>query len=195
MRSAPAIRHAAGFTYLTILIVVAIMGVGLALSGEVWHTASLREREAHLLHVGEQYRRAIERYYLAGPRQYPRTFADLLRDGRKPGVERYLRRLYPDSITNSDDWGIVKAPDGGVMGVHSRSEGRPIKQANFRPAQAGFEGAQKYSDWKFVFVPADQPAAPKPGAPSLVPKPGARSVVPQPAARPGAPRPAPSARP
>ena len=176
-------RKAAGFSYLTILIVVAIMGVGLALTGEVWHTAALREREAQLLHVGEQYRRAIERYFLGGPRQYPRSLADLLRDARKPGVERYLRRLYPDPMTNSDDWGLVKAPDGGILGVHSRSGGKPIKQANFPPTQAAFEASQKYSDWKFVFLPADQPATPKPGAQIVVPKPAARPAVPPPAPR------------
>ena len=153
------LKAAAGFTYLTILFVVAIMGVGLALAGEVWHTAAMREREAALLWTGEQYRRAIERYYLGGPRQYPRALADLLRDARKAGVQRYLRRLYPDPITNSDDWGIVKAPDGGVMGVYSRAESEPIKEAGFRPAQAAFEGAKKYADWKFTFVP---PAAPQP---------------------------------
>jgi len=152
-------RRHGGFTYLTILFVIAIMGVGLALAGEVWHTAAMREREAALLWTGEQYRRAIERYYLGGPRQYPRELADLLRDARKAGVQRYLRRLYPDPITNSDDWGIVKAPDGGVMGVYSRSESEPIKEAGFRPAQAAFEGAKKYSDWKFTFVP---PAAAQP---------------------------------
>lgn len=158
------IRRAAGFTYLTVLIVVAIMGVGLALVGELWHTAAAREREAALLHVGEQYRRAIERYVLGGPRQYPRTLADLLQDPRKPGVERYLRQPYPDPVTNSDDWGLVKAPDGGVMGVHSRSTGKPFKAARFPPALAAFEGAKTYADWKFVFVPADQPVAQTPGA-------------------------------
>jgi type II secretory pathway pseudopilin PulG len=183
------LRHAGGFTYLTILIVVAIMGVGLALAGEVWHSAAMREREAQLLHVGEQYRRAIERYVLAGPRQYPRTLAELLRDARKPGVERYLRRLYPDPVTNSDDWGLVKAPDGGVMGVYSRSEAKPIKQARFRLPQAAFEGAQKYSDWKFVFVPAGQP-----GAQTRVPKPAAQPGAANPAG-PAAPQPAPGARP
>jgi type II secretory pathway pseudopilin PulG len=146
-------RRAAGFTYLTILFVVALMGLGLALVGEVWHTAAVREREVALLHVGEQYRKAIERYVLAGPRQYPRALEDLLKDPRKPGSERYLRRLYPDPITNNDDWGLVKAPDGGVMGVYSRSENKPIKVARFRLTQAAFEGAEKYADWKFVFVP------------------------------------------
>ena len=154
-------RRAAGFTYLTVLFIVALMGLGLALVGEVWHTAAVREREVVLLHVGEQYRKAIERYVLAGPRQYPRALEDLLMDPRKPGTERYLRRLYPDPITNNDDWGLVKAPDGGVMGVFSRSENEPLKVAGFRLVQKAFEGAEKYADWKFVFVPVAAPAARK----------------------------------
>ena len=170
-------RRAAGFTYLTILFVVAIMGIGLALTGEVWHTAAMREREAALLWTGEHYRRAIERYYLAGPRQYPRELTDLLKDSRKPVVERYLRKLYPDPITNSDEWGVVKAPLGGVMGVYSRSEGKPLKEAGFKPTQAEFQGAKKYSDWKFVYLPpaGAQPVGSNPtAAPSTSSKSPAR---------------------
>lgn len=154
----------AGFTYLTILFVVAIMGLGLALAGEVWHTVALREKETELLHVGNQYRKAIQRYYLNGPQQYPRALSDMLKDARKPGTERYLRRLYPDPVTGSEEWGIVKGPDGGIMGVHSLSEDKPLKVAGFRPVQQGFERAEKYSDWKFIFSPAAQPVAPKPAA-------------------------------
>jgi type II secretory pathway pseudopilin PulG len=164
-------RRAAGFTYLTILFVVAIMGIGLALTGEVWHTAAMREREAALLWTGEHYRRAIERYYLAGPRQYPRELTDLLKDSRKPVVERYLRKLYPDPITNSDEWGVVKAPLGGVMGVYSRSEEKPLKEAGFKPAQAEFQGAKKYSDWKFVYVPPAAQQQPT-GSKAVSPQPG-----------------------
>jgi len=169
-------RNVGGFTYLTILFVVALMGLGLALAGEVWHTAALREREAALLFVGDQYRKAIERYVLAGPQQYPRALSDLLQDSRKPGVERYLRSLYPDPITNADEWGLVKAPDGGIMGVYSRSEDKPIKEAGFRPVQAAFEGAKKYSDWKFVFVPAaaQQPAG---STPSSAPSTSSKSAA------------------
>ena len=55
------------------LFLVAIMAGGLALTGDVWHTSTMREKEAELLFVGNQYRRAIQRYYLTGPqRQYPR---------------------------------------------------------------------------------------------------------------------------
>lgn len=153
-------RRAGGFTYMTVLFIVAMMGAGLALAGDVWHTSVRREKEAELLFIGEQYRLAIERYYLSGPqRQYPRALADLLKDPRRPGAERYLRKLYPDPITGKDEWGIVKAPDGGILGVHSLSDAPPLKVANFRVREAAFEGKSKYSDWKFAFAPATQRAA------------------------------------
>ena len=158
-----------GFTYLTILFAVAFIGIGLAVTGEVWHTAALRDKESQLLYTGNQYRRAIERYYLSGPRQYPRTLEDLLKDPRKPNVQRYLRRLYFDPVTGSSEWGIVKAPDGGVMGVYSLSDVTPMKTAGFDLRNSAFEGAGKYSDWKFVYDPSKQqaivPGAPAPGAP------------------------------
>lgn len=151
-----------GFTYLTILFVIAIMGGGLALVGEVWHAAAMRDKEAELLYAGNQYRRAIERYYLSGPGQYPRALQDLLKDPRKPATERHLRRLYPDPITGSPEWGIIKAPDGAIMGVRSISDDKPLKHAGFRPRDRGFEAATKYSEWNFVFVPTAQSAPRKP---------------------------------
>lgn len=157
-----------GFTYLTILFVVALMGTGLALAGEVWHTSSMREREAELLHLGHEYRKAIERYYLAGPRQYPRSLADLLKDPRQPGTVRHLRRLYADPITGKDDWGLVRGPDGGIAGVHSLSEDRPLKSGGFAVRDKEFEGKQKYAEWKFVYTSPSAPA-PAPVAPRQTP--------------------------
>ena len=145
-----------GFTYVAVLFAIAFMSLGLALTGEVWRTALARDRETELLYAGNQYRRAIERYYLNGPRQFPRALEDLLKDPRKPGTERYLRKLYFDPLTGKSEWGIVKAPDGGIMGVYSVSEGSPKKVAGFAFANREFEGAAKYSDWKFVYNPATQ---------------------------------------
>ncbi|HJV09936.1 MAG TPA: type II secretion system protein, partial [Burkholderiales bacterium] len=72
-----------GFTYLGVLFLAVIMAGGLAITGDVWHTATMREKEAELLFVGNQYRKAIQRYYLTGPqRQYPRSLEDLLKDPR-----------------------------------------------------------------------------------------------------------------
>jgi len=146
----------AGFTYLTVLFAVAFMGLGLALAGEVWQTTLARDREIELLYAGNQYRRAIERYYVSGPRQFPGTLEDLLKDPRKPGTERYLRKLYFDPMTGKSEWGLVKSPQGGIMGVYSLSEDPPKKVAGFAFANREFEGAAKYSDWKFAYNPAAQ---------------------------------------
>ena len=155
------------------------MGVGMAYVGEAWHTNAVREREVELLYVGNQYRKAIERYYKGGPAQYPRSLADLTKDPRKPGIERYLRRFYPDPVTGSNEWGIVKAPDGGVMGVFSLSEAKPLKRANFKVVDRDFEKAEKYADWKFVFLPPAA-ATPLPGAKPVPGAPGT-TVTPAPA--------------
>ena len=152
-----------GFTYLTILFMVAIMSVGLALAGEVWNTSAMREKEAELLHVGNEYRKAIERYYLSGARQYPKNLADLVKDPRQPGTVRHLRRLYPDPITGKEEWGLVKSADGGFAGVYSLSEAAPLKAAGFAVRDAAFEGKAKYAEWQFVYAPAAAPP-PKPVA-------------------------------
>lgn len=154
-----------GFTYLTVLFMVAILSIGLALIGEMWHTSTKRAKEAELLFVGNQYRKAIERYYLSGPqRQYPRSLEQLIKDPRLPTTQRYLRKLYPDPITGKD-FALVKAPDGGILGVHSTSEEAPLKIANHKARDAGFDGAQKYSDWRFIHTaPKPAPTPVKPGA-------------------------------
>ena len=156
-----------GFTYLTILFMLAIMTGGLALAGEVWNTSAMREKEAELLFVGNEYRKAIERYYLSGPqRQYPKNMSDLIKDPRMPGTVRYLRRLYPDPITGRDEWGLVKSADGGFAGIHSLSENKPLKSAGFAVRDATFEGKTRYSEWQFAFAPAASavkpPATPTP---------------------------------
>jgi type II secretory pathway pseudopilin PulG len=149
-----------GFTYIAVLFVVAVLAGGLALAGEVWQTSAMREREADLLFIGNQYRRAIRLYYEATPgplKRYPRSLDELIKDARQASSQRYLRRLYPDPITGSDDWGLVMAPDGGILGVHSRSEAAPLKIAGFRVRDANLEGMRRYSDWKFVHIPQQTP--------------------------------------
>lgn len=162
--------RARGFAYLTVLFIVAIMAGGLAVIGQVWHTAAVREREADLLQVGNEYRKAVERYYLAGPRQYPRNLSDLVKDPRVPGTVRHLRRLYPDPITGNAEWGLVKAADGGIAGVYSLSDEAPLKIGGFAVRDATFEGKTKYSDWQFAYAPAAAPAA----APATQPQPAGR---------------------
>ena len=141
-----------GFTYLGLLFAVAILGVTLATIGVVWSTQIRRDRESELLYIGNQYRAAIGRYLNSGG-QYPLELADLVEDKRYPVARRYLRRIYPDPMTNSVDWELITAPQGGIMGVASRSQVKPIKVAGFAPADMAFEMAESYNDWKFIYSP------------------------------------------
>jgi type II secretory pathway pseudopilin PulG len=163
--------RARGFTYLTALFIVAILAGGLALAGTWWEQIAQREREAELLFIGHQYRRAIGLYYDSTPgavKRYPQSLEDLLKDPRQPATQRYLRKLYPDPL-GGKQWGVVKGSDGGVAGVYSLSEEKPIKVAGFRVRDAAFEGAQKYADWKFMHTPAAQPGAKPAAAPGAAP--------------------------
>lgn len=180
--------RAAGFTYIGLLIAVAIMGVALAGAGTAWQTVAQREREAQLLFAGEQFRRAIGSYYEASPgpqKQYPASLRDLLADERHPRVKRHLRRVYADPMTRSADWGIVRGPGERITGVYSRSASAPFKRAGFGPGKAEFASASSYADWKFVYSPSDARAAGAapgtPGAagfPSLLPGAGPAAAAP-----------------
>lgn len=140
-----------GFTYLGLLFAVAIIGITLAAVGVVWSTQSRRDREAELLFIGDQIRQAVGRYYEIGG-VYPHSLADLLEDKRVPVPRRFLRRLYPDPMTGSADWELIRAAGGGIMGVASSSQQKPIKVAGFPLADAAFEKADCYCAWKFIYV-------------------------------------------
>jgi type II secretory pathway pseudopilin PulG len=170
-----ATRRPSGFTYLTVLFIVAILMGGLAIVGEVWETSAKREKEAELLFVGNQYRKAIARYYESTPggvKRYPRALEELVKDPRQPSTQRHLRQLYADPF-GGKEWGLVKAPDGGIAGVHSLSEDKPLKSGNFRLRDAGFEGAQRYADWKFVYSPTTPAQGPPQSRQSIDNKQGA----------------------
>lgn len=165
-----------GFTYIGILLAVALLGTQLAVAGLVWSFAQARQKERELLFVGDQFRTAIARYYLnpQGPqKEYPRRLEDLVKDPRYPGTVRHLRKIYADPITGRVEWGLIKTPDGSILGVYSLSEKAPIKVGNFLPTEQTFENKQHYSEWKFVYT-VGMPIGQSTGSPaSAFPSPNA----------------------
>lgn len=152
----------AGFSYLFVLMLLALIGMGLAAAGTLWRTDAQRAREAELLFVGDQYREAIRRYYEFDPAQprLPQTIDDLLLDNRRPTPLRHLRRAYRDPVSGGA-FDLVRAEGGGISGVHSPSSDTPLKRAGFAPAYESFTDAARYADWQFVFSPsADVDASP-----------------------------------
>ncbi|HUI46305.1 MAG TPA: type II secretion system protein [Nitrospirota bacterium] len=142
----------AGFAYIALLAVIVIIGISLGVAGKYWQNVMLRDKEEELLFRGDQYRRAIERYYFAFPGrpQYPQSIDDLLTDSRTAVGKHYLRRKYKDPITGGDFIVIHDPLTNRIAGVHSGSDKTPLKKANFPKADADFEGKTKYSDWQFV---------------------------------------------
>ena len=155
------VSRAKGFTYLGLLLAVSATGLVLASVGELASHNAQREKEAELLFVGNEIRNAVASYYEKSPggaKRYPQSLEALLQDERQPVIQRYLRRIYRDPLTGSAQWGLVEAPGGGIMGVHSLSEAAPVKIGNFSVADETFADAASYADWKFVYVPP-QPAS------------------------------------
>lgn len=153
-----------GFTYIGLLVLLAIIGIGLGATGVVFHHQAQREKEKQLLFAGGEIRHAIGRYYENSPggaKQFPQTLEALLRDDRRAGMHRYLRQIYRDPMTNARDWVPLRAPDGGIMGVHSASAQRPIKRDAFPAGYEHFKDKESYEDWIFEYgveAPADASA-------------------------------------
>jgi type II secretory pathway pseudopilin PulG len=150
-------RRQKGFTFIVLLMVFAVMGITLAAIAPLWHQVQQREKERELLFIGQQYILAIRQYYESSPggaKQYPPTIQALILDDRQLAIRRYLRRPYRDPLTNTTQWGVILAPEGGIMGIYSLAPGTPIKQANF-PFQLGWsDKLESYADWRFVYLPA-----------------------------------------
>ena len=151
-----------GFTYLFVLMLIALIGLGLGAAGTFWHTDAQRTREAELLFIGNQYRQAIQSYYEldSNAPRLPRSIDDLLEDTRQPEPVRHLRRAWRDPVTG-DAFEPILAPDGvGLSGVASRSTDTPLKQSGFDKRDEGFAKVATYAEWQFVFTPPALPVQP-----------------------------------
>jgi type II secretory pathway pseudopilin PulG len=162
-----ALRNVRGFAYIALLAAIIIIGISLGAAGKYWSNVMLRDKEEELIYRGDQYRRAIERYFSAvpGSQAYPQSIDDLLKDNRTATGQRHLRQKYKDPISGEDFVEIRNTLDKRIIGVHSPSEKEPLKKAGFPDiynstqvvAQPGypdgynvFTGKTKYSEWLFV---------------------------------------------
>jgi type II secretory pathway pseudopilin PulG len=171
-------RRERGFTYLWLLFVLALGGVGLAALGEREQTRQQREREAELRFRGEAIAAALERYARATPLGHlplPQTLDELLADRRFPKPQRHLRQLYADPFTGKPDW----EPVMGQAAVVADASGSPaadaanaataqatpdtatgtgivgVRSRSSRPLLATAGGRSTARDWVFIAAPAD----------------------------------------
>jgi len=198
-----------GFTYLSLVILLAIMGLVGAAALKVDALLARAAAEQELLEAGAAFSAALDSYAAATPQgkpPQPPTLQDLLKDTRFPNVRRHLRKIFVDPISGKAEWGITYLGDKvGVIGIYSLSQAQPLKLANFDARFQNFENKTHYAEWKFVakdqgglerindatakppattpapLTPAPLPAAPvAPVPPAPVPEPEAPEAVPAP---------------
>ena len=189
-RAAPV--RSGGFTYLSLIILVAIIGLVTATALKLGAVLQRARAEQELLWIGAEFSDALQSYADATPAgkpPQPATLKDLLRDPRFPTARRHLRKIYVDPMTGKAEWGIVYLADKvGVIGIYSLSDAKPVKIGNFPARFSGFDAREHISDWKFLMsvkpgttaappasaipatvVPAQQPAKPAQPTAPLVP--------------------------
>lgn len=153
----------AGFTYLWLLFALAIGAAGLAVVGQRNAQAVKREREAELIFRGQEIARALAAYAAPpGDGKLPRKLEDLVEDRRGPSPRHHLRRLYTDPFTGAPDWVLLTGADGGIEGVHSRSDALALRTIDIPPSTTG--APPKESDRLFRFD--DKEAALSPTQPA-----------------------------
>ncbi len=149
-------RSEGGYTFLVVLGLTAVFSIGLAVAGTTWSKGVRRDHERDLLRIGGLYAQALADYRdrsQGSVRRYPANLSDLLKDSRTVGLNRDLRRLYPDPVAPELPWGLILDDQGNIMGVHSQSQEAPLATA---PQSAGpllLPAVARYCDWQFVAPP------------------------------------------
>lgn len=139
-----------GFSYVALMFAIVIIGLGMTMAARQWKVMVQRELEMDLLSKGIEIQNALALYSatmkagrVVPGEVYPQSLAELTRLP-KP----FLRKVYPEPVGHGE-WEVIRAPTGGVMGVRSKSKGRPIRQHDFPPAVRHFDGRTSYHDWVF----------------------------------------------
>lgn len=158
-----------GFTYVGLIVLVAIIGLVGAATLKVDALLRRAAAEDELLEIGAAFSQALKSYAEATPRgqpTYPPSMQELLKDPRSPAVRRHLRKIFVDPMTGKAEWGIVHAgSDTGVLAVYSLSKAKPLKVANFDGRFANLENRQHISEWKFAALGQGVGQAGQPGQP------------------------------
>ena len=86
-----------GFTYIAVLLAVALVALGLSSVARVWSQVAERQRQADWAWMERQYAKAIDSYLRSSPgsvAEFPKSVDELLLDSRHLGTKRHLRKAY-----------------------------------------------------------------------------------------------------
>lgn len=138
---------------LMLLIAAATVAAAASMLVTRWSDELRREQEQELLRVGDEIAGAIASYRRASAGstiKHPPELEDLLEDRRAFGTLRHLRRVYADPTTRGAAWSVMRAGDGGIVGVYSRNEAAPMRQVAIKLRHVDLAPATSYAQWRFV---------------------------------------------
>ena len=146
------VENQRGITYLMLMFAIVLIGIATTAAAKQWKAMVQRELEADLLAKGMEIQNALALYSAtmkAGrvmPGEvYPQTLAELARLP-KP----FLRKAYLDPLTHGE-WDYLRAPNGGIMGVRSKSVAEPFRKHDFPAAVRHFDGRKSHREWVFQY--------------------------------------------
>ena len=139
-----------GYTLLIVMFAIFLLTLGLMVAVPVWQTQIQRELEEELIFRGEQYVEAVRLYQTKNPGQFPENFDELLE-------EKFLRRLYPDPMTDHGEWNVILLSQrGGAAGQRAASGQRTAGRQRGARQRGRQGGAQRGGQ-----VAQQAPAAPQ----------------------------------
>ena len=108
-----------GYMLIMLMMVVFVLSIGLLVAVPVWQTQIQRENEEELIFRGRQYVEAVRVFTRKNPGRFPASFKELEENG-------FLRRAYPDPMTESGAWDIILQSESISASVPGGETGQTI---------------------------------------------------------------------
>ena len=121
----PTIREPEGFTFIGLMVAIALINISLAVALTSWATINKRAKETELIWRGQQYVRAL-RCHQAQTGALPDDLDELLESD-------CIRAVYPDPMSPDGEWRIIRESDleftpGGTGFGGTRSAGAILER-------------------------------------------------------------------
>jgi type II secretory pathway pseudopilin PulG len=122
---------------LVLMLAVAVLTITMLGVARNYRRSILRDREVEMIHRGEQYERAVKRFYKKNGR-YP-TSLEQLEDNNKI---RYLRKRYKDPMSPDGTWQLVHLTDiAKLKGLTTATGAQSSNAASFLSSSGGVGNA------------------------------------------------------
>ncbi len=95
-----------GYMLLFLMLAVAVLTITMMGVARNYRRSIVRDREVEMMHRGDQYSRAVKRFYKKNG-SYPTSLEQL----EKMNNIRYLRKRYKDPMSPNGEWKLVHASD------------------------------------------------------------------------------------